>query len=307
MELAEFHARYADLLLRDLRERPVSLVRGPDGIGGELFFQKHAARLKIPGIVQLDPALDPGHPPLLQIRSAEALVGAVQMGSIEFHYLERQPGQPGAARPFRPRPPTRTRRLPWKRMLEATQLSLTLLDELGLRAFLKTSGGKGMHLLVPLERRHGWDEVRISPRPSPSMARLMPERFSAVSRPRNRVGKIFVDYLRNSRGASTVAAYSGARPRRVAGVGTGVPRGTRLAAGRQPMEPAQSAAAPRRTRRRRRSLGRLRRHPPAHQRSHAAPARARLTVREKGGTPRGAQGLHRATRCRGGPRWIPPT
>lgn len=85
LELAEFHARYADLLLRDLRERPVSLVRGPDGIGGELFFQKHAARLKIPGIVQLDPALDPGHPPLLQIRSAEALVGAVQMGSIEFH------------------------------------------------------------------------------------------------------------------------------------------------------------------------------------------------------------------------------
>ncbi|MCH1262524.1 hypothetical protein MHU72_32465, partial [Pseudomonas aeruginosa] len=58
LELAEFHARYADLLLRDLRGRPVSLVRGPDGIGGELFFQKHAARLEIPGIVQLDPALD---------------------------------------------------------------------------------------------------------------------------------------------------------------------------------------------------------------------------------------------------------
>ncbi|AVN47574.1 DNA ligase D [Pseudomonas aeruginosa] len=208
LELAEFHARYADLLLRDLRERPVSLVRGPDGIGGELFFQKHAARLKIPGIVQLDPALDPGHPPLLQIRSAEALVGAVQMGSIEFHTWNASLAN--LERPDRfvldldPDPA-----LPWKRMLEATQLSLTLLDELGLRAFLKTSGGKGMHLLVPLERRHGWDEVKdFAQAISQHLARLMPERFSAVSGPRNRVGKIFVDYLRNSRGASTVAAYS---------------------------------------------------------------------------------------------------
>ncbi|MBG7424985.1 non-homologous end-joining DNA ligase [Pseudomonas aeruginosa] len=208
LELAEFHARYADLLLRDLRERPVSLVRGPDGIGGELFFQKHAARLKIPGIVQLDPALDPGHPPLLQIRSAEALVGAVQMGSIEFHTWNASLAN--LERPDRfvldldPDPA-----LPWKRMLEAPQLSLTLLDELGLRAFLKTSGGKGMHLLVPLERRHGWDEVKdFAQAISQHLARLMPDRFSAVSGPRNRVGKIFVDYLRNSRGASTVAAYS---------------------------------------------------------------------------------------------------
>ncbi|MDF5898870.1 non-homologous end-joining DNA ligase [Pseudomonas aeruginosa] len=161
-----------------------------------------------PGIVQLDPALDPGHPPLLQIRSAEALVGAVQMGSIEFHTWNASLAN--LERPDRfvldldPDPA-----LPWKRMLEATQLSLTLLDELGLRAFLKTSGGKGMHLLVPLERRHGWDEVKdFAQAISQHLARLMPERFSAVSGPRNRVGKIFVDYLRNSRGASTVAAYS---------------------------------------------------------------------------------------------------
>ncbi len=187
---------------------PLLQERGPDGIGGELFFQKHAARLKIPGIVQLDPALDPGHPPLLQIRSAEALVGAVQMGSIEFHTWNASLAN--LERPDRfvldldPDPA-----LPWKRMLEATQLSLTLLDELGLRAFLKTSGGKGMHLLVPLERRHGWDEVKdFAQAISQHLARLMPERFSAVSGPRNRVGKIFVDYLRNSRGASTVAAYS---------------------------------------------------------------------------------------------------
>ena len=240
LELAEFHARYADLLLRDLRERPVSLVRGPDGIGGELFFQKHAARLKIPGIVQLDPALDPGHPPLLQIRSAEALVGAVQMGSIEFHTWNASLAN--LERPDRfvldldPDPA-----LPWKRMLEATQLSLTLLDELGLRAFLKTSGGKGMHLLVPLERRHGWDEVKdfaqaISPALGAPDAGAFLGGFRAAQPGRQDLRRLPAQQPRRQHRGRLL----GARPRRVAGVGTGVPRGTRLAAGRQPMEPAQS-------------------------------------------------------------------
>lgn len=99
--------------------------------------------------------------------------------------------------------------LPWQRMLEATQLTLTLLDELGLDAFLKTSGGKGMHILVPLQRHHGWDEVKdFAHAISRHMAKLMPDRFSAVSGPKNRVGKIFIDYLRNSRGASTVCVWS---------------------------------------------------------------------------------------------------
>ncbi len=191
-------------------------------------------------------------------------------------------------------------------MLEATQLSLTLLDELGLRAFLKTSGGKGMHLLVPLERRHGWDEVKdFAQAISQHLARLMPERFSAVSGPRNRVGKIFVDYLRNSRGASTVAAYS-VRARE--GLPVSVP------VFREELDSLQGAnqwnlrSLPQRLdrTRRRRSLGRLRRHPPAHQRGHAAPARARLTVREKGGTPR-RTGPPPCNEMPRRPRWIPPT
>jgi len=84
--------------------------------------------------------------------------------------------------------------LPWKAMLEATQLALTLLDELGLKVFLKTSGGKGMHLVVPLTRRAGWDEVKdFSHAIVDYLARLFPDRLSAVSGPKNRVGKIFID------------------------------------------------------------------------------------------------------------------
>jgi bifunctional non-homologous end joining protein LigD len=99
--------------------------------------------------------------------------------------------------------------LPWRSMLEATQLTLSVLDELGLQAFLKTSGGKGMHIIVPLARHAGWDTVKgFAKALAQFMARQLPERFTATSGPKNRVGKIFIDYLRNGRGASTVSAYS---------------------------------------------------------------------------------------------------
>ncbi len=84
-----------------------------------------------------------------------------------------------------------------------------MLDELGLDAFVKTSGGKGLHLVVPLAQRDGWDTIKAFAKAiAQFMAQQLPERFTATSGPKNRVGKIFIDYLRNARGASTVAAYS---------------------------------------------------------------------------------------------------
>ena len=99
--------------------------------------------------------------------------------------------------------------LPWKSMVEATQLTLTVLDELGLKAFLKTSGGKGIHIVVPLTPKDSWEDVKaFSQSIVKYMARLIPDRFSAISGPRNRVGRIFIDYLRNGLGATTISAYS---------------------------------------------------------------------------------------------------
>ncbi|HAQ25362.1 MAG TPA: ATP-dependent DNA ligase, partial [Pseudomonas sp.] len=83
------------------------------------------------------------------------------------------------------------------------------LDEIGLQSFLKTSGGKGLHILVPLQPVHNWSEVKgFSQAIARYLAKLLPQHFSAVSGPKNRIGRIFIDYLRNSQGASTVAAYS---------------------------------------------------------------------------------------------------
>ena len=108
--------------------------------------------------------------------------------------------------------------LPWQMMVDAATLSKVLLDEIGLESFIKTSGGKGFHIVVPLTRRQQWNEVKdFSHAVARYMARLMPERFSAVLGPKNRVKKIFIDYLCNSKGASTVAVFS-ARARSDMGV-----------------------------------------------------------------------------------------
>ncbi|MDH6170174.1 bifunctional non-homologous end joining protein LigD [Variovorax boronicumulans] len=219
-ELAAYYAQAASQMLPHLRGRPVALVRAPDGVGGELFFQKHVQNREIPGVRLLDPALDPGHDPLLQIDTAAGLLGAAQMNTIELHTWN------GTSRAL-DRPDRMTFDLDpgegveWAQIQEAALLVKTLLDELGLPSFLKTSGGKGLHVVVPLRRHHGWDEVKgFSQAIVQHLARIVPERFVAKSGPRNRVGKIFADYLRNGFGATTVCAWSArSRP----GLGVSVP------------------------------------------------------------------------------------
>jgi bifunctional non-homologous end joining protein LigD len=109
----------------------------------------------------------------------------------------------------------------WPAMQEAARLTRALLDEIGLTSFLKTSGGKGLHIVVPLTPRDGWDTVKdFSQAIVQHLATVVPGRFVAKSGAKNRVGKIFVDYLRNGRGATTAAAWSArARP----GLGVSVP------------------------------------------------------------------------------------
>jgi len=213
LDLAQYYASVADWILPELDARPVSLLRAPEGIDGEQFFQRHAQRLTIPDIKHLSTELDPGHAPLMEIDSVKALVGAVQMGCVEFHTwnatIARIDLPDRLVLDLDPDPA-----LPWQSMQEATHLTLSVLDELGLDTYLKTSGGKGMHLIVPLSRRADWDTVKAFGKAfAEFMTRQLPERFTATMGPKNRVGKIFIDYLRNSRGASTVAAYvARARP-----------------------------------------------------------------------------------------------
>ncbi|WP_418314698.1 DNA ligase D [Piscinibacter sakaiensis] len=220
LDLVRYYDSVADWMLPHLKGRPCSLVRGPNGIGGELFFQKHAESLKITGLKQLDPAIDPEHEPLISIPSATALVGAAQMNVIEIHTWN------ALARRFET--PDRIvfdldpgEGVGWKKVQEAARLLHSFLDDLGLKAWLKTSGGKGLHIVVPIAAKLDWETVKgFSRDVVQHIAKVIPDRFVAKSGPKNRVGKIYIDYLRNSQGATTVAAFSArARP----GLGVSMP------------------------------------------------------------------------------------
>lgn len=220
-DLVRYYASVADWILPHLKDRPIAMVRAPSGIaGGELFFQKHAERTAMPGLTAHSPGLWPKHPPLLTIDTMDALLSAAQMNVVELHtwnstvskldnpdrvIFDLDPGEG----------------VKWNHIQEAALLVRVLLSELGLDAWLKTSGGKGLHVVVPLSPRLGYDPVKsFSQAFVRHLAKTIPERFSAVSGASNRVGKVYVDYLRNGKGQTTAAAFSArARP----GMGVSVP------------------------------------------------------------------------------------
>ncbi|HEY9459540.1 MAG TPA: DNA ligase D [Paralcaligenes sp.] len=220
IDVIRHYALVAPLMIEHLKGRPVSLVRAPEGVKGEMFFQKHMETAKMAGIRQLPQVLDPGHEPLMEIASAQGLLSAAQMNVIEFHTWNAVKAPIG-------KPDRMTfdldpgKGIEWPAVQEAARLVHAFLDELQLACFLKTSGGNGLHVVVPLRRRHDWDTVKdFSQAIVLHLAKTLPNRFTATSGPRNRVGKIFIDYLRNGFGATTVAAWSArARP----GMGVSVP------------------------------------------------------------------------------------
>ncbi|MFY2640994.1 DNA ligase D [Achromobacter insuavis] len=219
LDLARYYGLVAPMLLRHLKDRPVSFLRAPAGIEGEFFFQKHL-EAPMPGVKPLPQALDPDHPPLMEVPTPQAIMSAAQMNVVEFHTwnaVKRAIGKPDRM-VFDLDP---GEGVTWDAVRRSAQLLRVLLTEIGLACWLKTSGGKGLHVVVPLRRQHDWDTVKaFSQAIVQHLARTLPQVFVAKSGPKNRVGRIFADYLRNGFGATTVAAWSArARP----GMGVSVP------------------------------------------------------------------------------------
>jgi bifunctional non-homologous end joining protein LigD len=220
LDLVRYYESVVHWMLPHLRDRPLAMVRAPTGISGELFFQKHAEKTGMPGLKAHDRNLWPNHPPLLTVDTVDALMSAAQMNAVEFHtwnstvrrldnpdrvIFDLDPGEG----------------VKWKQIQEAALLVQTLLMELGLNAWLKTSGGKGLHVVVPLTPRLDYNSVKsFSQAFVRHLAKTIPERFSATSGPANRIGKVYVDYLRNGKAQTTATAFSArARP----GMGVSMP------------------------------------------------------------------------------------
>src|SRR3569623_446360 len=142
-----------------LKDRPIAMVRAPDGIGGELYFQKHLDPYKLAGVEPQDTPIIPGHPPPAPPARPEGLRSAAQMKVSEGHTWNGV--RTSIDKPDRVTfdlDPGEGVELP--QFQDAAQLVHAFLDELGLPNFLKTSGGKGLHIIVPLKKLYDWDTVK---------------------------------------------------------------------------------------------------------------------------------------------------
>jgi bifunctional non-homologous end joining protein LigD len=211
LDVVRYYVEVAPWALPHLKGRPAYIKRAPLGITGPMVFQQHPEGLR--GLRGTDPKLWPCHDPAIAFDTVEDLFAAAQLGMIELHTWSstaRAIAQPDRVI-FDLDPGDN---VSWPQVQEAALLVRTLLQELGLESWLKTTGGKGLHLFVPIAPAHPYETVKdFSAAVVQHMARTIPQRFVARSGPRNRVGRIFIDYLRNGWVQSTAEAYSArARP-----------------------------------------------------------------------------------------------
>jgi bifunctional non-homologous end joining protein LigD len=205
--LAAYYEQVVDWILPHLRRRPLTLVRCPEGYQ-KCFYQKHVNEKVPQAIGRIEIEEDDGRDTYMLAESLEALLGLVQMGVLELHTW-------GATKDRLDRPDRLTFDLdpdpsvPWAQVIEAAQLTKTLLEELGLVCFLKTTGGKGLHVVTPIQRTVDWEEGKTFAKlVADHLVTTIPQRFTSNMAKRARKGKIFIDYLRNARGATAIAAYS---------------------------------------------------------------------------------------------------
>lgn len=206
--LASYYTQVWRLMAPYVVSRPLALLRCPEGTAAQCFFQKHAWRgISSEILTAVDPQ-DKENKPLIAIDSLDGLIGLVQGATLEIHpwqattdalekpdqmVIDLDPGD-GVA---------------WSEMIDAARKVRERLEAAKLAAFVKTTGGKGLHVVAPLKPKAGWDAVKGLARAiAEAMAADDPKRFIAKATKAEREGRIFIDYLRNGRGATAIAPYS---------------------------------------------------------------------------------------------------
>lgn len=207
-DLMIYYARVAPWMLRFVVERPLMLVRCPEGTEGDCFHQKHPGRGMPRAVGQVQVPQKRGPEANLVIHDVEGLIGLIQMGALEIHtwgarieniecpdqlVLDLDPDDG----------------LPWERVVEAAHALRARLDAHGLTSFLRGTGGKGLHIVTPIVADTPWEEAKqFTLDLASAMVSAEPGRYVATMTKQKRRGKIFIDYLRNGRGATAVASYS---------------------------------------------------------------------------------------------------
>lgn len=208
-DIARYYEDVHDQVLRHLARRPISMLRCPEGIGDECFFQKHPDQAFASDVPRIEIAeKQGGHSAYLYVESANHLVSLVQYGVLELHswgstinnveqpdtlIFDLDPG-PGVS---------------WEAIARAATSLRERLEKLGLTSFLQATGGKGLHLIVPITPKWGWDEIKaLTLGIARAHASDDPKALTTNMSKDKRRGRIFIDYLRNGRGNTSIARYS---------------------------------------------------------------------------------------------------
>jgi bifunctional non-homologous end joining protein LigD len=205
-ELAQYYERVADRMLPTLVQRPLSLVRCPEGWTGECFYQKRADR-GIPERVGRV-VVKKGREPYAMVEDLPSVVSLVQIGVLEFHVwgarADRLDRPDIVVFDLDPDPS-----VAWRMVADTAKLLRGLLEELGLVAFVRSTGGKGLHVVVPLQRRSTWEQVKeFAHGIATKLVEAAPDRFTAKMTKSKRRGKIFIDTFRNDPESTAIASWS---------------------------------------------------------------------------------------------------
>jgi bifunctional non-homologous end joining protein LigD len=208
LDLAIYYARVGDWMLPELLKRPVTVIRCPTGNIKDLFYQRHAFHGLPPGVETIELADEDERAAFITVTEPKGYLGLTQFGAVEFHLW--------GCRIDDPEHPDRLvmdldpdEMLPWARVCDGAEMLRDRLEGMGFRPFLRTTGGKGLHLVVALDGPRDWPMVKgFAEAISRAMAADAPSLFTAIATKERRRGKIYLDYLRNARGASAVASYS---------------------------------------------------------------------------------------------------